>query len=272
MSIILFIKIVTFIKSMLDINKSLEKEDFLINREHIAKIKEEIKEYIEKILWNDYIFSCIFGWIVYNKWTNNDIDLLIFTKWSIPEDKKILLEKNYIKLHKKWWLEPDFEFPWEYIEKKDLIASIRWKWFYINNDEIKIWNITNSWWNEFNTYRHNLSAFFLSEFVSWDLNTFEKIKYHCINTLVKLVLLKNKLNSFTINNILDCIIWDGKTYLWFTNNEFIKSLLLVYINFIINRWKEKWYIWEEDWYFFISNNSFLNTFKYSINKYNLTIQ
>jgi len=89
---------------------------------------------------------------------------------------------------------------------------------------------------------------------------------------VKLVLLKNKLNSFTINNILDCIIWDGKTYLWFTNNEFIKSLLLVYINFIINRWKEKWYIWEEDWYFFISNNSFLNTFKYSINKYNLTIQ
>jgi hypothetical protein len=216
------------------------------------------------------IYASIFWWLVYKWNTKNDIDLLIFTENKIPNEKIKLLKDRYKFLHEKFWLLPDLQFPWEYITKRDFIQSIKWKWFELDKNQNLILNsIKWNEWNEFNTYRHNLSSFFISDFVCWNEIIFDRLKFHCINTLTKIILLNSNLNSFYKDEIINLIIWTGKEFLGFSNNCFIRQKLAIYLNYILNKWEQKWIIMCINWKYHIVNNEIFTIFKNSIKKYNL---
>lgn len=179
-------------------------------------IREYVNRYASEILGDNLLFSLLFGSIAYQSEGVNDIDMLFVTRNKISPRAKEKMIGCYNSIHDLCGLHPDIEFPGEYITENELLESEKGKGFGFREEKIRIPLIFSEDWDEFNSYRHNLSAIAgPTIFVGGDIKKLMDHKLRSLITLMDTVILKNKLYRFNLNDIVSLTIGDGKEYLGF---------------------------------------------------------
>lgn len=231
---------------------------------------EFIKDYTERILSDNLLFSLVFGSYAYERRTNNDIDIIFVTKDEMDNNTREELIREYFNLHQTFGLNADRRWPGEYITERQLVQSQNGWGFSFRNGKVDILEIKDgSEWNDFNDYRHHLTAVGgPTLFVSGDERLASDHKKRCIRTIATVVILHNSLQNFTLESLVNMTIGAGKIFLGFSDVRSVKNYLSLQFNEILEDLKENGKIGSNGSVRTILDRSFIFEIEKSIKDYN----
>ncbi len=230
-----------------------------------------VKEYVNRIIKSDLLFSLFFGSYAYNnKIVTEDIDMIFVTKNPINKFVRENLIKEYLGLHSKFRLTPDRKYPGEYITERQLEKAENGWGFTMENGVVSIPEIRNgSEWNKFNDYRHHLTAVGgPTLFVSGDEESANKHKKKCLRTLATVVILNKSQETFTLESLVEKTIGTGKAFLGFPNLNSVQIYLRSNFIGLLTEMQEEGKIEIFNGQIIIKDKSFLNKLEKTIQEYN----
>lgn len=229
----------------------------------IQIIKNKYQEIVPNL-----IFCFIFGSSVYDPSRKGDIDIVIVTAKKLRKNQIQKLESAYFDIHRIFRRLPSIDFPGEKVTITNLINAENGKGFYYDYNQNRIsfsFIVKNIEWNDFNSHRLYLAAMAgPSIFIFGNRYKYKAHREKALFTIVILALINGGAEYFTIENLADLIIGEGKKYLGFSKCKQMKSYLIEALNKI----EKKYFVLVGDNYYKLNNIHYFLEIIDKIKKFN----
>jgi hypothetical protein len=229
-----------------------------------------IKNKYQKIIPNPF-FCFIFGSSVYNPNRKSDIDIAVVTTEKLRKNQIRKLDSTYFDIHRIFGRLPSIDFPGEKFTKTDLINAENGKGFYYDYNKNRIlfsFIANNRDWNDFNSHRLYLAAMAAPSIFIFG-NRYEYKTHHqtALFSIIILALINGGTEYFTIENLADLIIGEGKKYLGFSKCRPMKRYLINTLNKI----EKKYFVPVGDNYYKLNNTHYFFEITDKIKKFNANL-
>jgi hypothetical protein len=236
----------------------------IYNTNNVIKI---IKNKYQEIVPNPF-FCFIFGSSVYSPNRESDIDIAVVTTKKLRKKQIQKLNSTYFDIHRVFGRLPSIDFPGEKFTKIDLINAENGKGFYYDYNQNRIsfsFIVNNKDWNDFNSHRLYLAAMAgPSIFIFGNRYKYKAHHEKALFTIIILALINDGMKYFTIENLADLIIGEGKKYLGFSKCQQMKMYLIETLNKI----EKKYFVPVGDNYYKLNNTRYFLEITDKIKKFN----
>ena len=183
---------------------------------------------LENYFSGELDFAVIFGsWARFENKRDSDLDIMVVLKNRTVNLSRIKdFEKKFVHFQEQNGMNPDHDYPGEYVSIFDIQKAINGFGFIKNGDIVKINKINCNEWDHFNEYRQWLCAMCTPNiFLVGNKDNYKKLRNESLNVSVLLTILNHNDGVFTAEDIIKYLLNGGKEYLGFCKTKYTHKYL-----------------------------------------------